>query len=99
MEFDSATTSNPSKRLFDAIAEKYAEHGYKLPRLIFWNVCGRTGTIPVKENKMGVALVSGFSPNIARMVMSGNLDPYDCLMEQLCNERYAPVWEALKGNG
>lgn len=99
MEFDEATTSNPSKRLFDAIAERYAEHDYKLPRLVFWNVDSRTDTIPVKENKLGVALVSGFSPNIARMVMSGNLDPYDCLVEQLHNERYAPVWEALKGNG
>lgn len=95
MEFDSSCTSRPDQRLFDEISEKYAQHGYALPRLVFWNVCGRTGTIPIKENPLGVALVSGFSPNIARMIMSGTLDPYQCLMEQLRSERYQPVWEAL----
>lgn len=100
MEFDSATytyrsDSKPTKRLFDAIAKKYAEHGYKLPRLVFWNVNSRTGTIPVKENYMGVALVSGFSVNIVKMVMSGKTDPYECLLETLNSERYAPVEAAL----
>ncbi|WP_369525075.1 hypothetical protein, partial [Dubosiella newyorkensis] len=28
---------------------------------MFWNVASRSGTIPVRENDMGVALVSGFS--------------------------------------
>ena len=100
MEFDSATyiyrsDSKPTKRLFDAIAKKYAEHGYKLPRLVFWNVNSRTGTIPVKENDMGVALVSGFSVNIVKMVMSGKTDPYECLLETINSERYAPVEAAL----
>lgn len=95
MEFDSSCTSRPDQYLFGEISEKYAQHGYALPRLVFWNVFSRTGTIPFKENPLGVALVSGFSPNIARMIMSGTLDPYQCLMEQLRSERYQPVWEAL----
>ena len=104
MEFDSATSvysrssyNRPSKRLFDVIAQKYAAHGYKIPRLVFWNVNSRTGTIPVKENDMGVALVSGFSVNIVKMVMSGKTDPFECLLETLNSERYAPVEKALKG--
>lgn len=100
MEFDSATysyssRSKPDKRLFEVIAKKYAEYGYKLPRLVFWNVNSRTGTIPVKENDMGVALVSGFSVNIVKMVMSGKTDPYECLLETLNSERYAPIEAAL----
>ena len=104
MEFDSCAVcgdstrwnySRPTAKLFDVIAQKYAAHGYKLPRLVFWNVNSRTGTIPVKENDMGVALVSGFSVNIAKMVMSGKTDPYECLLETLNSERYAPVEEAL----
>ena len=104
MEFDSCATcgvssgwgiNRPNKKLFDVIAQKYAAHGYKLPRLVFWNVNSRTGTIPVKENDLGVALVSGFSVNIAKMVMSGKTDPYECLLETLNSERYAPVEEAL----
>jgi hypothetical protein len=111
MEFDSCATSGtatrngwggyyssskrPTSTLFDTIAKKYASYGYKLPRLVFWNVNSRTGTIPVKENDLGVALVSGFSVNVAKMVMSGKTDPFECLLETLNSERYAPVEAAL----
>lgn len=96
MQFDAGCYPRFDRSLFDGVKEKYSSHGYSLPRLVFWNVCGRTDTIPVKENDFGVALVSGFSPNVAKMVMSGTLDPYQCLMEQLHSDRYQPVWEALK---
>lgn len=86
----------PDARLFDVIAKRYADAGYKLPRLVFWNVNSRTGTVPVKENDLGVALVSGFSPNVAKMVMSGKLDPFDCLLETLNTERYQPIEDALR---
>lgn len=87
MEFDSCAVIN-GKSLFNNISNKYKEHGYKLPRLVFWNLCSRTGTIPVKENELGVALVSGFSPTIVKMVLSNELDPYKCLVKQLNNPRY-----------
>lgn len=96
MEFDIATTGEVNQTLFDSISEKFEEHGYKIPRLVFWNAASRTGTIPVKQNKLGVALVSGFSPNIVKMVLSGELDPYKCLTDQLDSERYAPVEVAVK---
>lgn len=104
-EFDSCATcgdnrsswalKKPSQKLFDMIAQKYANAGYSIPRLVFWNVNSRTGTIPVKENELGVALVSGFSVNIAKMVLSNKLDPYECLLETLNSERYAPIEAAL----
>lgn len=111
MEFDSCATSGkpvsrsgwhmssrvrPTDTLFETIAKKYAEHGYKLPRLVFWNVNSRTGTIPVKNNDLGVALVSGFSVNIVKMVMSNKTDPYECLLETLNSERYRAVEDAIK---
>lgn len=98
MEFNSCARfdyGRPNQSLFNAIAKKYARAGYKMPRLVFWNVNSRTGTIPVKENELGVALVSGFSVNVAKMVMSGKTDPFECLLETLNSERYAPVEEAL----
>lgn len=95
MEFNSCTCCNSSysipKNLFKEIEKKYNEAGYKLPRLVFWNVNSRTGTIPVRENDMGVALVSGFSTNVLNMVMNGELDPYKCLVKELNKERYTPV--------
>lgn len=105
MEFDRCATcgdnrsswalKKPSQKLFDMIAQKYANAGYSIPRLVFWNVNSRTGTIPVKENELGVALVSGFSVNIVKMVLSNKLDPYECLLETLNSERYAPIEAAL----
>ena len=110
MEFDGCATTGaishdrwgysrrvaPTPRLFEVIAQRYAEAGYQIPRLVFWNVNSRSGTIPVKENDLGVALVSGFSPNIAKMVMSGQTDPYDCLLEAINAERYQQVDDALR---
>ena len=85
MEFDAATRSNvngnwvsPDEKLFDRFAKKYASHGYRLPRLVFWNICSRTKTIPIRENALGVALVSGFSPVITKMVLSNEINP--CLL-------------------
>ena len=96
LEFDRMTSGRTDKRLFEELAERYATHGYKLPRLVFWNIMSRTGTIPVKENEAGVALVSGFSPAIVKMVLSNSTDPFECLLEQLNSERYAPVENAVK---
>ena len=96
MEFNNACYGRPNETLFTTITSKYAAHGYKLPRLVFWNVNSRTGTIPVKENDLGVALVSGFSVNIVNMVMSNKLDPYECLLDVLNTERYLPIEDAIK---
>lgn len=96
LEFDRMTSGRTDKRLFEELADKYEAHGYKLPRLVFWNIMSRTGTIPVKENEAGVALVSGFSPAIVKMVLSNSTDPFECLLEQLNSERYAPVENAVK---
>ena len=106
MEFDGCAVTNNcnygygrdrlSTRLFDDISRRYRNAGYKMPRLVFWNVNSRTGTIPVKENECGVALVSGFSVNVCKMVMSGKLDPYECLLEAINVERYQPIEDIMK---
>jgi hypothetical protein len=47
--------------------------------------------LDMNEATYSVALVSGFSVNIVRMVLSGELDPYKCLVDQLMSERYAQI--------
>lgn len=97
MEFDEAQTTWHSdvevlsQTLFDSIKQKYSKYGYQLPKLIFWNVNSRTKTIPLTENELGVTLVSGFSQNVLKMVMSNNLNPYDVLVETITSERYDRV--------
>lgn len=93
MYFGSNKYENPSgqKQLFTEIQEGYEAEGFKLPKLVFWNVASRTGTIPVRENDLGVGLVSGFSQQILKMVMSDKLDPFEIIVEQLLSERYEPI--------
>ena len=100
MEFDIATSLTKymygMKALFNELADRFAKYGYKLPKLVFWNVNSRTNTIPMTENEMGVILVSGFSPNIMSMVMSNQTDPWLTLKEKLDSNRYDCVSDILK---
>ena len=101
MEFDMATNQTDygtygMKGLFDELADRFAKHGYKFPKLVFWNINSRTNTIPLTENEMGVTLVSGYSPNIMSMVLSNQTDPWLALKEALDSERYTCISDILK---
>lgn len=102
MEFDEAAGDvmggGPGGRtLFEHVAARYEEAGYPMPRLIFWNVCGRSDTIPAVEGDQGVCLLSGFSQNaIKTAAHKGIRDPYESLLCTLDGSRYAPVEEALR---
>ena len=78
------------KHCLKLLIKKYLDNGYKMPKLIFWNVISRTNVIPMQENENGVVvLVSGFSTNVASMIMSSKTDPYEILVEKLNSERYS----------
>ncbi len=111
MEFDMATgvrhqyffgrtrdTFQPfNQTLFDTIEKLYEEAGYQMPRLIFWNVCGRSDTIPKVDNEQGICLLSGFSQNAMKIAQHKEMkDPYESLLKVLDSERYDKVEEALK---
>lgn len=97
MQFD-GQAFNFNKTLFNAIAQKYSTYGYQLPRLIFWNVNeSYSNVVPIQQNELGVVLLSGYSQNLIKMVMSGEVDPYKCLIKQLNDKRYDVVEEAVKG--
>lgn len=97
MEFDNCVCDNHnrygglSSNLFEVIGKRYEDAGYCLPRLAFWNILSRTNTIPLKQNKMGVSLISGFSTAAMDMVLSNKLDPYECLIETITKDRYKPI--------
>ena len=73
------------------ISKEFKEAGYKMPRLIFWNVNSRTGAVPMQENENGIILISGFSKNLFEMVASGDIDPWKALKRTLDSERYDVV--------
>lgn len=98
MQFDGGRWSfNWDNTLFEEISKEYESHGYKLPKICFWNVCSRDITsIPMQKNELGLVLCSGFSVVNMKMFMSGQLDPYEILLEQVNNKRYDVIENAIK---
>ena len=104
MNFDQGTYQHNSYgasacSLMKEIADEFAKYGYKMPRCVYWSVCGgidRTSPIPVQQMDNGCVLVSGFSPAIAKMVFSAKTNPYDVLIDALNVEHYKPIEDAFK---
>ena len=99
MEFDEGTghrsygynrTTFNAKTLMEGIREKWAQHGYRMPHLIYWNVQARQNNIPEDMGCGLVSYVSGMSPSIFEQIMSGKTG-YDLMMEKLDSERYAVI--------
>lgn len=87
MEFDTAICGSTN---FEAMRNKYEASGYKLPTVVFWNVNASGKNLPVQKNEQGVALVSGFSPVIFKMVVEDK-DPEQVMMDTINAERYIKI--------
>ena len=90
MEFDSCT-DDASLSNFEYAKKIYAEAGYTLPEIVFWNVESRNRQQPVTMNEQGVALVSGCTPRLFKMVASGTMNPWAFMLEVVESERYAKI--------
>jgi hypothetical protein len=76
------------------IESEYAKAGYKVPKIVFWNLNARPGNNPVKQDKSGAALVSGFSPSILATLLGADVEqftPYGIMRKKIDSDRYAAV--------
>ncbi|KWA83776.1 hypothetical protein WL29_20645 [Burkholderia ubonensis] len=88
MEFDSPNVRGRTNH--QVLDRKFRAAGFELPTLVYWNLNGRSGNIPA-GNHPGVVLVSGYSPRIADIVLSGaydQLSPDIVMREAVCVPRY-----------
>ncbi len=73
MQFDAADGAGKDAARWetnhDAIARAYAEAGYDVPEIVYWNLAGELETVPVEAERKGVALMSGFSPAMMKVFM------------------------------
>lgn len=93
MEFDACVTADVSNTVsvsaMEMIEKEFAAAGYKLPQIVFWNLNGRAGNSPVTYNKVGAALVSGFSPSIVKSVLGGEeMTPISIMLKAVMVEKY-----------
>lgn len=90
MEFNWCTR-DASLTNFQYAQRLFRYRGYRLPRVVFWNVRSHQRQQPVTANAQGVALVSGCTPRIFAQVMSGEMDPYKNMLRTVCTPRYERV--------
>ena len=98
MEFDAGTGywsrgrngRNYTQALMESIRQKWAAHGYVMPKLLYWNVDARQNNIPEDIGCGLVSYVSGFSPSIFQTIMSGKTG-YELMKEKLDSPRYSVI--------
>ena len=76
----------------EMIEQKYADAGYKVPAIVYWNIQSRGNNIPVAFDKTGTALISGFSPSILKSVVKGEItSPQGIMDETIMSPRYEAI--------
>ena len=71
--------------LMEGIRNKWAIHGYQMPKLVYWNVNASQNTI--LDDGPNVSYVSGCSPVIFEQILTGKTG-IDLMFDKLDNERY-----------
>lgn len=91
MQFDDYSIDGTSVHIFKAMKQKFEQHGYTFPEIVFWNV-NAYGNTPMTMNEQGVMLVSGFSPSIMKQILNAEgKTPYDFMLEVIMSDRYKEV--------
>ncbi len=103
MEFDQATSTrsfwgrndntsewNPTAQ--QMIEKMYNDAGYKMPKIVYWNIQSRNNQAPVRFDKQGTALISGFSPAIMTSVLGAEeFTPVSIMDKTIMSERYSEI--------
>jgi hypothetical protein len=92
MQIDAATSTWSSnvkpETMMETMRKVWASHGYKIPKLVYWNVNAVKSTF--LDNDPNVTYISGFSPVIFEQLMTGKTG-YELMMEVLNKECFANI--------
>lgn len=95
MEFDEGTRQygrGANSKLMDSIALKFQQHGYIIPKIVYWTVDQRNDKYHAVTETKNVALVSGQSVSAFRSVINAiDEDPYDTMLKTLNDSMYDVV--------
>ncbi len=89
MEFDEGVEED--RTLHQELRGLYERAGYRLPGIVYWNVCSRHQQFPVRMDENGTVLVSGAGPAVFRMVIGQDISPEKYMHSILDSERYRPI--------
>lgn len=100
-QFDSGLVTVNGKQFNGAfitrIEKAFNDKGYILPRIIFWNLKGKTNNYMATDSMKGLQLVSGFSQTLMNQVFVGEFDktlditPWNSLKNSLQNDIFTSI--------
>jgi hypothetical protein len=85
MQFDSAHRGGSDRwtSSYEHLKKKYADAGYDMPRLIFWNLAAHSTDKPTTMSDTDTALVSGYSQGMLKAFLeTGTFDEEEELVEE-----------------
>lgn len=89
---ESGNNGNWDVTAYEYAKQLFAQNGYELPKVIFWNLNGRPGNNPVTINDTGTAMVSGFSPAVLTAILAGEqVDPVSIMLAAIDKPRYQVI--------
>ncbi len=90
MEIDSCGDKNWT--FYEKMARRFADNGYRIPNVIFWNVSSRHDVFHADKSRPGVQLVSGQAASVFRDVMQCvGMNPVEAMEKIINSERYAAI--------
>ena len=98
MEFNAATSTYTDAQkcrqqdYYELMTKKFAQAGYQIPNVVFWNVDARNDTFHSKSNVPGVQMVSGLSASVFKSVLDSiGCTAYEAMMKTLNSPRYEVI--------
>jgi hypothetical protein len=88
MQFNACVKHDDSA--MEMIERKFGAAGYTVPQVVFWNL-NSSDNVPVKADKSGAALVSGFSPAITKALLAADMNeftPEGIMLKTVMSDRY-----------
>ena len=90
MEIDRCTSDKWT--FYDTMKLTFAQYGYKIPQVIFWNVHSRHDVFHADDNRKGVILCSGHSTTIFKnLINTIEMTPVEYMIKVLKSERYNAI--------
>ena len=73
----------------EEMRKRFAEHGYEMPKLVYWNVDSRKDTFLASKNDPNTILVSGQSASTFKNLIKGiDLSAFEIMVQTLNDPRY-----------
>ena len=78
-------------RTFETIKQQYAIYGYNVPLIVWWSINGSSNNVPVTFNEVGTIMVSGYTQNVIKTIVTGAIMPIETIRLIVEHERYNKI--------